>query len=237
MRISKSKSHFVVVAVMVLLSCTIGSKYTCRDISENYYIILDNFKKGNDPNILIPKLQKVLNKKPNCIYANLLLGDLYIIIKKNEFAIKHFSNALEVNPSSVYALFKLGLLYNLEKKYDSAIILYRTSASLKAQNGFVFEYTEGYNKITNTVSFDIPYKEIIYNNAIASFNIGNMTDALSEIKYSIDHGANITEAEFLRGKIYLKMNDKSKACDDFFASKMRGVLEAQHYIDKNCKDK
>lgn len=142
-----------------------------------------------------------------------------------------------MNSASVYALFKLGLLYNLEKKYDSAIIFYKTAANLKEQNGMVFEYSKGFNEITNTVSFDIPYKDIIYNNAIASYNIGNFPDALKEITYSINHGIDVTEAEFIRGKIYLKMNERSKACDDFFASKMRGVLEAQQYIDKNCKDK
>jgi tetratricopeptide (TPR) repeat protein len=237
MKISKSIYLLAIFSLITLLGCTSATSYTCKDLSEHYYQFLDEIKHGDDPNFLITKLQKILDKRPSCTYAHLLSGEVYSIINKNDSAIIYFLNALELNPVSVYALYKLGILYNAEKKYDSAIIFYRKAASLKTDNGMVFEYTKEFNELTNTASFDIPYNDIIYNNAIASFNIGNLSDALNEINYSINHNTNVMEATFIRGMIYLGMNENAKACDDFFASKMRGVPEAQQYIDKNCKGK
>jgi len=202
----------------------------------NFNLLKEKIKIEKEREDVLSKLNKFLIKYPNCIYANLLLGDINLLDQKYALSKKYFLKSMAIDPRNVYTLFNLGILYNLEKKYDSSVLFFRTAAKLKTSGGFVLDKNRNLEKVTSYPTFDVEYSEIVYNDAISSYYANYFSDALAEFNYCISAEKNLKECYYLRALIYLKKKEIQLACQDFKLAKSNGNLKAEASLEEYCKE-
>ncbi len=211
------------------------STLSCQEVLTNYYRYLNELNSESKINEIISQMNRVIKKDPSCVYPYLVLGDIYFSLKQYQTSKFFFLKAYKINPENIYAMFKVGIILQNEKKFDSALIFFSTAAQEKTVGGFAINKTKGLESITNVPNFDVDYTEIIFNSAKSDFNANHLTNAMHELNYCIRMNYNLGESSFLRGLIYLKVNDTVNACQDMSLASENGYTEAGNYVLKYCK--
>lgn len=219
------------------LGCNFSKEksYSCNQVLEEYTSLIKKITEEKNGKVL-SGITALSNTNDKCVTAYFLLGDIYLAQNNFTQAKQNFLSALKFQENNIYSLYKLGLIYHAEKNYDSAILLFRTAAKQKTTNGFVLNYSNEYSEIINRPHFDIQYSEIIFSNALASYNANNLLDARNELNYCITQKIHLDEAYYLRGLIYFEIKYYNKACNDMFMAKSYGSSKATEYIiNNNCR--
>lgn len=221
--------------LLLFLSCSKKEKtLTCSGVMKEY----DNYKlKIKDlpyADSLYNVLQGAKKNDSGCIYLNLLSAEILSMKKKYNDAIKEYRAVIRKENSNVFAIYNLGRIYFLVNNYDSAISCFRFSLRLKGGNGYVFEKTDEFTKVIGVSNFEVSYKDIIFNNAKASYYGEYFYDANNEFKYCIENNIHLNESYYFLGLIYSKINEFGEACKYFKLAKENGNTEMDSLIKRLC---
>jgi tetratricopeptide (TPR) repeat protein len=183
---------------------------------------------------LMLRLKKLASHSA-CVNSELLLGDLFFYSGDLGQARFYYLAALNYARQNVYAVFNLGRVYLAEQKYDSASVYFSYAESLKTNGNFVIDRTKELEAVTGKSTFDIEYKEIVFNDAMASFYSKKFDDAIRKFDYCISSvQRNDPELLLYRGLTYLELKDLQKACSDFKEATENGSEEAYKLSEKYC---
>jgi hypothetical protein len=159
-------------------------------------------------------LQKALTIYPNFLEAQLKLGAAYMDLQQWDNAEQALKRALEINPKTVNAYLALGEVYSRQKKYSEA------EKSLR--DGLIIEVRswQGHFALAR-----LYYTE------------GDLSRAGRQVVLTIQLNDSFPEARLLAANIYLKVNNRQYALEQFqeylrLAPKGEFAAQARQAVEK-----
>jgi len=157
-----------------------------------------------------------------------------------------FNHAIEQSPDAAFAYNSRGIAKFSGNDFDGALIDYNAAIKFNPSysgafynRGIVFYATQDYEKALNDYSKAIELNPN-FASAYSARGILEMdilkNDSLAIIDYNkaILINPTFAQAFYNRGIAELRMNDKTKACNDFWTVKNMGYSQADDLIDQNC---
>jgi len=159
-----------------------------------------------------------------------------------------FSKVIESDTANAAAYYYRGLIKNKKNEYavavndfDLASAYGFTEPDLHFQRGLSNLKLKLYNKAASDFS---TYLALNPGNVEAHFNKGlceaaseRFQEAISEFTRTIELSPNYEQAYYERGKVYLKLDNKENACNDFKVAYKKGCLPANYYVQTLCNGK
>jgi|WetSurMetagenome_2_1015567.scaffolds.fasta_scaffold82291_3 tetratricopeptide (TPR) repeat protein len=165
---------------------------------------------------------KAIEIKPDYTEAYVGRGDLYWNSKNNDKAIADYNKALEIDSNLQEAYSGRGFAYFYSKNYDKAKFDFSKAIEFMSNDSTIY------------VSEEKKYF-IYYCSGWAKVATEDYKNAISDITVAITIFPNDTNAYLTRGDIYLILNNKDKACEDYKKAASFGSFDAKVYLEKNCK--
>jgi tetratricopeptide (TPR) repeat protein len=230
---------FLIILDTALISCDNKNKksWSCEVVSKNFNLHYTSIKDSLYSLNLLGSINENKEKLKNCVASQILVSKAYSFLGNKIEAKVNLLSVLNRSPRNVLARFNLARIHLLEGMYDSAIINFKVAAKLKSRNGVIVEITDDARKISESLeypNFDVEYTEIIYNNAIASFNGRYWLDANYEFQYCISNNKNLKESYFYLGLIQLELLNKDLACKYFEQSSKKGNSSGDSVLKLHC---
>lgn len=142
------------------------------------------------------------------------------MMKKEEEALKIFTETIEHFPSRAYAYYCRAESYMRIEKYDKALEDYNSTINIIIKNrNNPFRLTGGaYNdylqKDFSDPDADIDPHEVYANRGVAYFYLDSIIPAWIDLNFCISKSKQLAHCYFWRAFLNLRINKKSAACDD-----------------------
>jgi len=168
-------------------------------------------------------------------------------VKIWENGITMWEDYISKNPDYYYGYYGIGNAYRDAKNYPQAITNYTKSIALKPSyakgyndRGVAKDYSKDYNGAIEdyniAIKLDPKYEEAYINRAIDKGDfLKDINGALSDINIALSLNPNNSLAYFNRGVLFLTINDKKKACEDWQKALLLGNSNSEEMINKFCK--
>lgn len=152
------------------------------------------FHKNGDLNNAETLYKKVLISNPDHINSNLILGTIYIRLKRFNEAKFFLKKTIDLDKNQYLAFQNLGIVYYKENKIDDAILNFNNALSIK-KNSF----------------------NIYADRALAYIKLEKYTDAINDLNDSLALNSNFYEAYLIRADLFRKTKDNHNALKDYKA--------------------
>lgn len=161
-----------------------------------------------------------------------LKGKVLSILEQYDLAKVNLTKAICLDSQNTSAFFyKAGLYSNLNIE-DSALLFYNMALDSKKRGEYYFVLTVNFDVIEEEkqVALDVIY----FNRGITLYELGQLKSALSDFRYALRKGFEISLCNLYIGDIMLTLGDKS-GCDFLISAFKDGVKEADTLIKYyNC---
>lgn len=175
-------------------------------------------------------------------------GDSCLKIKETSLALQFYSRAIERDAKCSMCYYKRGSLYTQEGYYTEAINdLYYTSLLRIAQKDEVLEHTffllgECYNVLnqpekaiennTNTLLINPKHLDALEARFYGYIQLHKNEEALKDLKRFQKYSREKSKIQFLYGKYYNAINQKSKAKKAFTKAILLKPAEGNYYVER-----
>ena len=224
---------FFLLTVTLLVKCTFWRTENCNNFSVKYSELTNG--KSLDTVQAMRLIDKILQRDPKCIDALLTKGDL--LISKNMFsqARKNYTEVNLADTSNAYALYKIGVTFQLDNDDDSAILFFEKALAKKRHGNAIIDYPKTNEQLsTEKNKYDIPTGEILFREGISLYYNKTYQSAVDNFNFCISHNYLLDKSFLYRGAIYMEIDQKERACQDFADAKKLGNKDAQEYLNKYC---
>lgn len=229
------KTIFLHVMSVALLSCEHKRKERCQEFNDKYPKIIAISEDKPDTVVLINALNEIILDDVKCVDAYLTRADIYLSLDDVFSAKKDFREVLRIDTGNIYALYKLGELYQYEELFDSSIFYLNRAIEKKTHGRMVVDYHRIDERLNTSVNkYDVEIIYIYYSSGVSNYYKRNFELSKKYFDYCISHDYLLPQVFLYRGAIFIELNDKKKACEDFLNAKTYGNLRAQEYINKYC---
>jgi tetratricopeptide (TPR) repeat protein len=225
------------IILTLIFSCQNNSNInSCADAKSAFVNNIKKAKNKDDTLKLIKEADKLIIEHPGCVGLYIERGDLLISVNDLHEGKDDFYKAAFLDTGAVYPLYQLAFIYQQEKKYDSSIYFLSKVLAKKTYGRAVIDFNklEGVDDSKSIGRYDVDYIEIVYQLATCYYYKHDLGIALTYFNYCIKENYRIGKSFLYRGSVYLELNKRNEACEDFKAAKMYGDGYAEYYLKRYC---
>ena len=161
-------------------------------------------------------------------------------------AIQDLNNAIELAPSDASYYLQRGLKKTGLKDYFGAIADYQKAIDLQPNYSMAYnniawnkflqkKYTEALSYANKAIEQDSTNYVALDTRGEIKFNLNDIRGCIKDFDNAIKFNPKLSNSFFLRGRANLKLQNKTKGCEDLSKAGELGKKEAYDYINKYCQ--
>lgn len=211
------------------------------------FLSITSFQRTRVWNDTLSLVTDIIEKNPEAPYLARAHGTRAIQYQKEgklQLALADYSKALELRPDDARTYYNKAVLEFNIGNHAAAL----ADFTLAAENGIEIPdlynykglshfstgaYTKAIKEFDKAIALDSSFAFAWGNKGVALASMEKTVKALAALNRAISLKANYADALKNRGIIYLRRNDRSKACSDLLAAKMAGARGVQELINLN----
>lgn len=160
---------------------------SCMKSAKEYFADAERLEEQGKYKDAIQVLDKAILKDQKFLGAYINRGADKSALKDYKGAIEDYLQVATLDPKNTLAFFNIGNNYQRLNDFNSAIIYYNKAFATKGGGERIYiDFTP--NNFVNLDEFDVPGHEIIYERAIAFYQIDSLNRAYADFQHSISNG-------------------------------------------------
>ncbi len=195
--------------------------------------------------LAIADFSQAINFSSNFYDAYINRGLCHYFNRNNEGALSDFSSAIKLEPETAEAFYHRGNLLLKTNQFELSVADFEKSIALGFEQPEIYYYKglaeQNANRLESSITSLVEYQrlnpkhtETLYLIANSLARMEKYTEALFYYNQFIDKNNGFAGAYLNRGNVFLFLNDKQKACDDWHRALELGSNGAQQMLEQHC---